>query len=112
MTVHECGRCAHASETETAARDHMLFHKDQDRDRRELHMGPPPASGTPSPDIIQFAIDLRHIVETAKALGLKLTPLLALEATLHIRETEARMRGLTQQGNALASIAQSMGPTG
>lgn len=62
--------------------------------------------GTPSPDVIQFTIDLRHIVESAHALGLKLSPHEAIEATIGVRRNEAQMRGMVQQGTMLQTLAQ------
>lgn len=59
----------------------------------------------PSPDVIQFAIDLRHIVMTLRDLGLKPTAEVAIETALTVRRNEAQMRGMIQQGNMLQTLA-------
>ena len=64
-----------------------------------------PDSGHPSPDIIQFCVDLRHVVETINALGLKdCTTDLAFAAVVGVREQEAKLRGMASSGNMLESL--------
>ena len=66
-------------------------------------------TGTPSPDVIQFAQDLAHIVAAARALDLGPTFEQAAQITLSVRDVEARIRAGTQQGIIMTRIAEGHG---